>query len=190
MTISSSLLSKEDQELWFCLKAQPKHEHLAAAALRNIMGLEAFAPQLRFKKATTRGAVWFVEALFPGYLFAKFNYRDRHRQVQASPGVVTIVRFGDEIACIDVGTIAALRELSGDNEVIVFSPEVQVGETVQIVEGAFRGLEAVVTQLLPAKERVRILLDFLGRKIETEIQVPQVLPSTPPRERKIGKSAS
>jgi transcription antitermination factor NusG len=188
MTVSSALLSNEDLELWFCLKSQPKHEHLAAAALRSMMSIEAFAPQLRFKKATTRGAVWFVEALFPGYLFAKFNYRDRHRQVQHSPGVVTIVRFGDEIACISENTITGLRELSGDNEVIVFNPEVNIGDTVQIVEGAIRGLDAVVTQLLPAKERIRILLDFLGRKIETEIQVPQVLPSVSPREGKIGRA--
>src|SRR5215207_5055911 len=100
MTLSSAQLADEDNLRWFCLKSQPKHEHLAAAGLRSMMAIEAFAPQLRFKKATRRGAVWFVEALFPGYLFARFNFRDNHRQVQHASGVVSIVRFGDEIACI------------------------------------------------------------------------------------------
>jgi len=31
-------------------------------------------------------------------------------------------------------------------------------------------LEAVVTQILPAKERVKVLMDFLGRKIEAEVE--------------------
>jgi transcription antitermination factor NusG len=43
------------------------------------------------------------------------------------------------------------------------------------VEGAFVGLDAVIAQVLPAKERVKILLDFLGRKIEAEVEQSIVL---------------
>ena len=186
MTLSSAQLGKEEQPLWFCLQAQPKHEHLAAVGLRAILGIESFSPRLRFRKPTKRGAVWFVEALFPGYIFARFNYRDLHRQVQYVPGVSSIVRFGDRVAAIDDATLAGLRQLSGDNEVIVFDPELHVGDTVQIVEGAFRGLEAVVTQLLPAKDRVKVLLDFLGRQIEAEVQSPKLIASAGPREIHLG----
>ena len=187
MTLSSSQLAQEEKALWFCLKAQPKHEHIAAAGLRNILGLESFAPRLRFRKATKRGAVWFVEALFPGYLFARFNYREFHRQVQYSPGISTIVHFGDRIAALDSQTITALRQLGGDNEVIVFDPQLHVGDTVQIVEGVFQGLEAVVTQLLPAKDRVKVLLDFLGRQIEAEVQAPKIIASASPRTTHLGQ---
>lgn len=173
--------------MWFCLKAQPKHEHVAAASLRTILGVESFSPRLRFRKSTKRGAVWFVEALFPGYIFARFNYRDLYRQVQYVPGVSSIVRFGDRVAAIDDATLARLRKLSGDDEVIIFDPELRVGDTVQIVEGAFQGLEAVVTQLLPAKDRVKVLLDFLGRQIEAEVQSPKVITSTGPRETHLGQ---
>jgi transcription antitermination factor NusG len=44
------------------------------------------------------------------------------------------------------------------------------------VEGLFFGLEAVVTQVLAGKERVKVLMDFLGRKIEAEIERSSVLP--------------
>jgi transcription antitermination factor NusG len=47
---------------------------------------------------------------------------------------------------------------------------------VRIAEGPLEGLEALVTHLLPAKERVRILLAFLGRSVETEISAPRALP--------------
>jgi len=41
---------------------------------------------LRFRKLTQRGPVWFVEAMFPGYLFARFNYPTQRRAVESSHG--------------------------------------------------------------------------------------------------------
>ena len=38
MTQSSALLALLDEPVWFCLKAQPKREHLAAIALRRQFG--------------------------------------------------------------------------------------------------------------------------------------------------------
>jgi transcriptional antiterminator RfaH len=49
------------------------------------------------------------------------------------------------------------------------------GDNVWIAQGAFAGLEAVVTQILPAKERVKVLMDFLGRKIEAEVEYASIL---------------
>jgi len=45
-------------------------------------------------------------------------------------------------------------------------------------EGAFRRLSAVITQLRPGAERVRVLLDFLGRKLEAEVSSEFVLSKT------------
>jgi len=43
------------------------------------------------------------------------------------------------------------------------------GQRVDIVAGPFKGLEAAITATLPAKERVRILLDFMNRRVEFTI---------------------
>ena len=56
------------------------------------------------------------------------------------------------------------------------------GDSVKVAEGAFAGLEAVVTQNLPARARVRVLLDFLGRKVEAELERSAVLRSEAGRE--------
>ncbi len=186
MTFSGAQLNEIEEPLWFCLKARPKHEHIAAGALRQQLGVECFSPRIRFRKATKRGAVWFVEAMFPGYLFARFHFRDLHRQVQYAPGIMTIVRFGAHVAAIDAATVAALRTASGDEEVVVFDPTLHVGDAVQITEGSFQGLEAVVTQLLPARDRVKVLLDFLGRQVEAEVQSPKLLPTISPRAARLG----
>ena len=181
MTYSLPQLAQIETTLWFCLRTQPKHEHLAATALRRQLEITCFSPRLRFRRATRRGAVWFVEAMFPGYLFAEFVYSRQHRQVEYSPGIQGVVRFGDQVAALDSSTIANLRQAADEKEVVTFNPEIQVGQAVRIAEGPFQGLEALVTQLLPAKERIMVLLDFLGRSLETEVPMPKVLPLVSPR---------
>jgi transcription antitermination factor NusG len=89
--------------------------------------------------------------------------------------------FGDYVATIDSSTVAALQEQAGEEEIVTIDPDIQVGQAVRIAEGPFQGLEALVTHLLPGKERIRLLLDFLGRSLETEVPTPKVLPLVSPR---------
>ena len=175
VTQSSALLALLDEPVWFCLKAQPKREHLAAIALRRQFGIECFSPRLRFRKMTNRGPVWFVEAMFPGYLFAKFVYSKQHRAVEASHGIRGIVHFGDRLATLPENIVVGLQSRVGAEEVVTIDSSIKIGQAVQITEGPFRGLEVVVTQVLPAKERVRFLFEFLGRSVEMEISTTKVL---------------
>ncbi len=181
LSYSPTQLALIETPFWFCLRAQPKREHIAATGLRRQLQIECFSPRLRFRKMTRRGAVWFVEAMFPGYLFAHFVYLQQHRNVTYSPGIQAIVQFGDRVATLGSTVIADLRRHAGDEEVVTIDPQIQVGQSVRVTEGPFQGLEAIVTRVLPAKERVRILLDFLGRQVETEISTPKVLSTASPR---------
>ena len=160
---------------WYCLRSQPKHEHIAAAHLRLLDGVTVFCPRIRFKRADPAGLVWVTEAMFPGYLFARFELAEMHRQVRYAHGVSGIVRFADRYPTIEEGALAQLRDHTGATEVKELSYELSQGDQVKIVEGAFVGLEAVVTQVLPAKERVKVLMDFLGRKMEAEVECSSVL---------------
>jgi transcriptional antiterminator RfaH len=175
-----TLAGKRKQEenakpAWYCLRAQPKHEHIAAAHLRVLEGVTVFCPRIRFKRATRQGLVWVTEAMFPGYLFAHFGLMEMHRQVRYAHGVSGIVRFADRYPTIDENALEQLRAHTGYSEVKELSYELSQGDDVRIVEGALAGLEAVVVQVLPAKERVKILMDFLGRKIEAEVEHASVM---------------
>src|ERR1700694_2240627 len=181
MTHSRAQLALSDSPFWFCLRTQPKHEHLAAAGLHRQLQIPCFSPRIRFRKATKRGAVWFVEAMFSGYLFARFVYLLQHRRVEHSPGIQCLVHFGDYVATIGEDAVAALQQQAGAGEIVTVDPEIQVGQSVRIAEGPFQGLEALVTRVMPAKERIRVLLEFLGRSVETEISTPQILAVDPPR---------
>lgn len=161
---------------WFCVRTQPKSEHIAAGHLRLLDGVEVYCPRLRFRKMTRRGPVWFAEALFPGYLFARFVPMESQKEVAYARGVVAIVRFSEKPVPIPDATIAGLREQMGGEDCKTIDAEVREGDTVTIATGVFKGLATVVTQLLPARERVRVLLEFLGECREVELAKSEVLP--------------
>lgn len=175
VTQSSSSLALVPEPVWFCLKTQPKREHLAATALRRQFGVECFSPRLRFRKMTQRGPVWFVESMFPGYLFAKFIYSMQHRAVESSHGISGIVHFGDRLATLPENIVTALQSSVGSEEIVTLDCSIKVGQSVEIVDGPFQGLQVVVTHLLSAKERVRVLFDFLGRSVELELSTAKLL---------------
>ena len=162
---------------WYCLQVKHKHEHIAAVHLRSLKGVLVFCPRLRFKRQTRIGMARVTEALFPGYLFAHFSLEKMHRAVAYAREVRCIVRFANRYPTIDPATVAQLREHVGDNEIKEMDYEPSHGDNVKVAEGAFAGLEAVVTQILPARARVRVLMDFLGRKVEAELERSVVLRS-------------
>src|SRR5271154_6203505 len=101
---------------WFCLRSQPKHEHIAAARLRLQPGIEVFVPRIRFRRTTRRGPVWVTEALFPNYLFARFDWKTSLRTVHHSPGVSGVVHFGVHWPTIANEVINELRATLGQDE--------------------------------------------------------------------------
>jgi transcriptional antiterminator RfaH len=166
---------RTEEPAWYCLRSQPKHEHIAAAHLRLLEGVTVFCPRIRFKRATRKGLVSVTEALFPGYLFARFELGEMHLRVRYAHGVSGIVRFADRYPTIEDGALALLKSHTGATDVKEVSYELSEGDQVQIIGGAFAGLQAVVTQVLSPKERVKVLMDFLGRKMEAEVQSSRVL---------------
>ncbi len=153
---------------WYCVRSQLKHEHIAARHLGRLPAVEVFCPRVRFQRATRRGKVWFTEAMFPNYLFARFDLRAL-RIIQAEPGVAGIVHFGTHFATVPGEVIEGLRVQLDETDLKVFPDAVKPGDEVVIADGTFMGITAVVQRLLPAKDRVRVLLEFLGRPVETEI---------------------
>src|ERR1017187_8865083 len=124
---------------WFCLRTQPKHEHIAAAHLKDDPDVEVYLPRIRFKRATRRGPVWFTEALFPNYLFARFDLAACLRQVCSSRGVRGVAHFGDLWPVLPATVVEKLGASPGASRGEGHSEALQPGEAVQIAGGVFRG---------------------------------------------------
>jgi transcriptional antiterminator RfaH len=170
------------ESAWYCLQAKHKQEHVAAAHLRELKGVIVFCPRLRFRRQTRTGITWVTEALFPGYLFANFELGRMYRAVGYAHGVRSIVRFANRYPTIDEVTVTQLSQHVGEREIRVIDYEPLRGDSVKVTEGAFAGLNAVVTQTLPARDRIRVLMEFLGRKVEAELERSAVLRSEARRE--------
>jgi len=167
---------------WFAVRSQPKHEHIAAAHLRKDADVEVFLPRIRFRRATRRGGVWFTEALFPNYLFARFNWTQDLRRVLHARGVSGIVHFGDRWPTIPDETIAELRTQWPTDAVYCVPDTLGTGDEVKIVSGPFVGLLAVVQRPMAARQRVAVLVDFLGRQTPVEVEPKHLIRSGDPRK--------
>lgn len=162
--------------LWYCVKARPKQEGIATRLLRSELGMEVFCPKIRFKRARSTGVAWVSEAMFPGYIFARFVYPELHRLVASTSGVAKTVSFGGKPAVLDESIIADLRRHIADGETVEITSEIRQGEEVKVIDGPFLGVRALVTRILPARDRVAILLNMLGQEREIEVSATSVLP--------------
>ena len=130
--------------LWFCLKSQPKHEHIAAAHLRQNSAVGVFLPRIRFKRATRQGTVWVTEALFPGYLFARFDWQSSLRQVQHSRGVRGVVHFGERWPAIPDAVIHELLQAVGETGLHTIPENLKPGDDVEITSGVSAADQLIV----------------------------------------------
>jgi transcriptional antiterminator RfaH len=175
---------------WFCLRTHPKHEYIAAAHLRREADLEVFSPRIRFKRLTRCGLVWVTEALFQNYIFAKFDLLVSLRIVQAARGVRGVVHFGNRWPTVPQGAIEELQSSMDGQDLRVIDEVLEPGDYVQIGEGAMQGLQAVVSRVMPARDRVAVLLDFLGQQTLVELDRKQLIVESKDRPRSEWKLAA
>ena len=183
---SDSVTSSDaDHYAWYCVRTKPKREHIAARAMNQIEGVQSFCPRLRYRKATRRGKIWWVEAMFPGYIFGFFCREQNERNIVHTHGVMTILKFGDYMPEIPSSFIADLtqqmQELNeGDDDIMTLEPTVSEGDEVEIAHGAFQGFQGTVIEVMPAQERVKLLTEFLGNRqvVETDL-LSLLLPNKP-----------
>jgi transcriptional antiterminator RfaH len=167
---------------WFCARTQTKREHIAAEHLRGLEGVEVFCPRIRYRKATRRGKIWWMEPLFPGYVLVKFKLAEMERAVTFSQGIRGLVKFGSEVPCVPEELVEALREevrqrSSGvdPDESFTVSPVLEIGEEVEIADGPFQGMRGPVVAVISANERVKILLEFLGQQHAVDVDFFSIL---------------
>ncbi len=172
---------------WYCARTQPKHEHIAAGNVARRLGLEVFHPRLQIERSTRRGMVKVVEPLFPCYIFVRCNLARDLDTLRYLSGISSLVHFGTQTPIVPDPVIEDLRRCFEDDEPVVVENRLKPGTEVAIAAGAFLGLRGVVVRTLPSRQRVQVLLEFLGRTTLTEVDrssltvegthVPQMVPA-------------
>jgi hypothetical protein len=66
--------------------------------------------------------------------------------------------------------ILELQSCFTTDETITLENQLTPGDEVTMAEGSFAGMQAQVLRNLPAKKRVQVLLDILGRPTPVEVE--------------------
>jgi transcriptional antiterminator RfaH len=137
--------------------------------------VEVFNPRIRFSRATRQGPTWVTESLFPNYLFARFDLKTSLSKVNYAPGVSGVVHFGSKWPKVPDAAIEEIRATLGKDDVHLISNDLAPGDPVQIAGGMFHGLKAIITQVMPGKQRVVVLMEFLGRQTAVDLGINSVI---------------
>lgn len=118
-----------------------------------------------------------VHKTFPGYVLVEMIMTDDSWYiVRNTPGVTGFVGShgaGSKPAPLlqeEINHI--LRSIGMSTRQSDF--EVALGDTVKIIEGAFSGLEGVVTEIDEEKQKLKVNIDMFGRETSTELDFEQV----------------
>ena len=153
---------------WYVVQTKRHREHAAHAILTE-RGFSSYLPRIIQWPRPAVGSE--VAPMFPSYLFVHLDLAQDFYRVSWTPGVKAFVTFGGSPAALEPAVIAFLKEREGPDGLIRCGTGIVENSVVRITGGPFRGLTAVVEQRLPARERVRVLMDLLHRR--TPVELPE-----------------
>ncbi|MGX7329883.1 transcription termination/antitermination protein NusG [uncultured Enterococcus sp.] len=118
-----------------------------------------------------------VHKTFPGYVLVEMIMTDESWYViRNTPGVTGFVGShgaGSKPAPLlpeEINSI--LRSLGMSTRAVELN--VELGQTVKIIEGAFSGLEGQVVEIDEEKQKLKVNIDMFGRETSTELDFDQV----------------
>ena len=110
-----------------------------------------------------------IKPLFPGYLFARFDPVTHIRNIHFARGVAYIIRRKEVPVPVPTQVMIELQLISPDGIVEIPDQPHKIGDQVKIISGLFKGGNGEVTQLIPSRDRVKVLFEILGQPREIEI---------------------
>ncbi len=140
---------------WYVVNTRPKKEFQVERLLKE-GGFEVYNPKYKQEG--------FVRPFFTGYEFVLFEYPQHFRLVKYTRGVKSLV--GNEGGPIPIHEemIDEIknREIDGFIELEKYGSEPDVGDEIQVMEGALKGLKGIFKKELSGTDRAMILLNYVS----------------------------
>ena len=122
---------------------------------------EVFLPLLEARTPRWGKLAWTIAPLFPGYLFARLDPQQQYFNVRYLPGVQGLVSAGNEPLAVPHGVVEDIRRRGVNGVVKIEEKDFGSGDRLRVVDGPFRGFEAIFERYLSGAERVAILLSAI-----------------------------
>ena len=164
-----------DNSQWFLIYTKAQQEQRAKKNL-ECQGFETFLPMIAWTQSESSKAIT-LKAMFPRYLFVKFNTElDKWNRIKSTRGVSHLVVFGKRLAEIPNQMIAYFKSKADEKDIFnqkTIMRQFHKGEKLVVKTGTFKGIEATFLTK-KSQERVRVLLSFANHLITAEIPASNV----------------
>jgi transcriptional antiterminator RfaH len=166
---------------WVLVRTQPGKENWARENIERQGCRDLYLPQfsevvLAGRKEKHREVR--IRPLFPSYLFVQVE--TQWRFLLGTFGVSGIVQVGQAPAIVPPQVVEALKKREGmDGLIVLPRPKIvryRLHQSVKVVDGIFEG-HVGIFEGSPAPDRVKVLLDILGRKTSVLLGEESIVPS-------------
>lgn len=164
---------------WYVLHTYSGYENAVKAAIEKSvvnrhcedMILQMEIPMETVTEVTEAGTMKEVERkVFPGYVLIKMVLTDETwHLVRNIRGVTGFVGEANKAIPLTDAEVAALGVER--HEIVVLY---NVGDTVKITDGPLSSFKGVVEEILPDKNKVRVVVSMFGRETPVELELDQV----------------
>ena len=153
---------------WFLLQTKSREELRAAENLLR-QGVESFCPMICVEKISRGKRVEVTEVLFPGYLFVQLGESSvSATSIRSTRGVSHFVSSSGRPIKVPSDLIDQLQRRVSLEENQVASRLPKAGEKMNIMDGPFRGLDAVFYQP-DGNNRALVLVTMLNQEVKASI---------------------
>lgn len=159
-SVSEQVMELNDGTAWYLIRTKTGKERWVKDQLQTTVP-EVFLPLLRGKAPRWGRMAMSVGPLFPCYVFARFDLQRSYFEVKYMPGVRGIVSAGSDPLAVPTTIVTEIRRRGIDDVVEIPEKPLGNGDRVLVVEGPFRGFEAIFERYLSGAERVAILLSAI-----------------------------
>ena len=149
---------------WYALAVKPQYEVRVCEGLKGLDEIEGFLPTYKDKRIWSDRVKILDAPLFPGYVFARFEYPGRRVPVLRVAGVRSIVGFGNAPTPLAEEEINTIRTLVNSTFPVRPWPFLRTGQRVRIGHGPLRGVEGIVLQQKD-EWRMVVSVELLQRSI-------------------------
>ncbi len=146
---------------WFVIYTKSRNEKKVAELLQK-NGVEAFCPLVKLKKNWSDRKKIVETPLFNSYVFVNVSEKDRN-VVFNVPGVIRYLFWLKKPAIVKDSEIESLKAVLNDTMDSFSIENYQIGDTVKISEGVFKGLDGVIEK--QSNNKLHVILENVGIKI-------------------------
>jgi transcription antitermination factor NusG len=163
----------DEVQKWYALQVRSRFEKVVSMHLQG-KGYRDYLPLYKSRRRWSDRVKEIEVPLFPGYVFCKFDVRDK-LPILVIPGVMTVVSFGSGAISIPDHEIDGVQNIVNSGLMYGPFPFMSSGTPVRVRYGPLRGLEGQVVEVKNTYQLI-ISITMLSRSVSVAIDRDNVTP--------------